>query len=38
MGHQAVLVVIDNFNDVASLGLETEIKAAADAFQKAWNI
>lgn len=38
MGHQSVLVVIDNFNDVASLGLETEIKAAADAFQKAWII
>ncbi len=38
MGHQSVLVVIDNFNDVASLSLETEIKAAADAFQKAWNI
>jgi hypothetical protein len=37
MGHQSVLVVIDNFNNVAALGLETEIKAAVDAFQRAWD-
>src|SRR5262249_7473814 len=36
MGHQSVIVVIDNFNDVANLGLADEIKAAGDAFQKAW--
>jgi hypothetical protein len=36
MGHQSVIVVIDNFNDVAALGLTDEIKAAVDEFQKAW--
>ena len=37
MGHQSVLVVIDNFNDVADFGMETEIEAAVDAFHRAWN-
>jgi hypothetical protein len=37
MGHQSVIVVIDNFNDVATFGLGDEIKAAAEAFRKAWD-
>ena len=37
MGHQAVIVVIDNFNDVAALGLADEIKTAVEGFQKAWD-
>jgi len=37
MGHQSVIVVIDNFNDVAALGLADEIKAAVEGFQKTWD-
>jgi hypothetical protein len=37
MGHQSVIVVIDNFNEVAALGLADEIKAAVEGFQKAWD-
>jgi hypothetical protein len=37
MGHQSVIVVIDNFNDVGAFGLVDEIKAAAEAFTRAWD-
>jgi hypothetical protein len=37
MGHQSVIVVIDNFNDVAALGMAEEIRAAIEGFQKAWD-
>jgi hypothetical protein len=37
MGHQSVIVVLANFNDVAALGLADEIKAAVEGFQKTWD-
>jgi hypothetical protein len=37
MGHQSVIVVIGNFNDVAALGLAEQIKVALEGFQKAWD-
>jgi hypothetical protein len=37
MGHNAVLVVITNFNEVGAFGLDAEIKTAADGFMKAWD-
>jgi hypothetical protein len=36
MGHQSVIVVIDNFNSVGSFGVDGEIQKAIDMFQDAW--
>ena len=38
MGHQAVLVVISNFNEVGAFGLDAEIQTAVDGFVKAWEV
>jgi hypothetical protein len=37
MGHQSILVIISNFNEIAKFGLDAEIQAAAEAFTKAWD-
>jgi len=36
MGHNAVIAVIGNFNEVANLGLDAELQKGADLFVKAW--
>ncbi len=35
-GHQAALIVLDVFNEVAGLGFDAEIKEAGEAFKAAW--
>lgn len=37
MGHQSVIVVIKNFNEVAALGLANEINVAVRRFHESWD-
>lgn len=38
MGHQSVLLIVTNFNDIGTFGMEAEIQNAFDMFQDAWKL